>query len=70
MDCLGHCDAEKIAADFERSERLGAEILAADCMPEHTVRREVAHVHMRLETYFSARNGEVKVIQQWVREEI
>lgn len=27
---LNHCDADRIAEDFERSERLGAEIVAAD----------------------------------------
>lgn len=28
---LNHCDADRIQADYELSERLGAEILAAGC---------------------------------------
>lgn len=68
--CLNHCDAVRIAADLELSERLGAEILAAECMPEHTVRQEKRGVFMRLETYFSARGGEMKVIPVWITEEL
>lgn len=30
---LNHCDADRIAEDFERSERLGAEIVAAEYEP-------------------------------------
>ena len=39
---LNHCNSDRIASDFELSERLGAEILAAGCEPvraEHTERK-------------------------------
>lgn len=42
--CLNHCDADRIAADYARSEALGQAILDADCESEAPVPAQKSYI--------------------------
>lgn len=65
-----HHAHEVIAADYELSERLGAEILAAGCEPLDAPLAPVKSYVRNLVQYWSARSGTIETTLVWVVEEV
>lgn len=68
---LNHCDAEKIAADYALSERLGAEIEAAGCEPLAELPAEhKASWYRTSTTRFAVKDGQIEIVTEVLVERV